>query len=291
MKIQSISLVVGGSACDAKCPYCVARLTGRGEAQPEPPNMPMLHKAIEMATRNGVCTAILTGKGEPCAKTNRRQITIYLENLFEAKMPFVCLQTNGLWLGRANEVEVLRCLKDWRSKGLTTVSISVVSWQDKLNAEIFTPGKEYTDLGRLVALLKGFGLVVRLSCILCKGYTDTPQRVMDLVGFCNDLGAQQLTLHPVTCPDNGKSPDVEQWVREHELSDSEQEAIRAKLRTYPKLMSLAHGGVVHDVNDISVGFSECLTIDPSQDGEIRQLIYYPDGRIMYDWVHKAAILG
>jgi molybdenum cofactor biosynthesis enzyme MoaA len=291
MKIQSISLVVGGSACDAKCPYCVARLTGKGNAHSEPPNMLMLNKAIEMATRNGVCTAILTGKGEPCVQENRHQIMTYLEQLSKAKMPFVCLQTNGLWLGSGNESGVLRSLGYWRNKGLTTVSISVVSWQDAHNAETFTPGKKYIDLARLVGILRGFGLVVRLSCILCKGYVDTPARVMDMVGFCKDIGAHQLTLHPVTRPAHGKNSAVEQWVEEHELTDAEQEAIRAKLRIYPKLMSLAHGGVVHDVNDISVGFSECLTIDPEENGEIRQLIYYPDGRIMYDWVHKAAILG
>jgi hypothetical protein len=28
MKIQTLSVVVGGSACNAKCPYCVSKLTG-----------------------------------------------------------------------------------------------------------------------------------------------------------------------------------------------------------------------------------------------------------------------
>lgn len=28
MRIQTFSVVVGGSACNGKCPYCVSKLTG-----------------------------------------------------------------------------------------------------------------------------------------------------------------------------------------------------------------------------------------------------------------------
>jgi hypothetical protein len=28
MKIQTMSLVVGGDSCNAHCPYCVSRMTG-----------------------------------------------------------------------------------------------------------------------------------------------------------------------------------------------------------------------------------------------------------------------
>jgi organic radical activating enzyme len=33
MKIGTFSIVVGGTGCDANCPFCVSKMTGRGDAR------------------------------------------------------------------------------------------------------------------------------------------------------------------------------------------------------------------------------------------------------------------
>lgn len=48
MKIQTFSIVVGGSKCNAKCPYCVSKLTGK-EGLCEEINLRNLHKACKFA--------------------------------------------------------------------------------------------------------------------------------------------------------------------------------------------------------------------------------------------------
>ena len=55
------------------------------------------------------------------------------------------------------------------------------------------------------------------------------------------------------------------------------------------LMSLVHGGMVYDIGGQNICMANCLTIDPNEE-ELRQLIFFPDGHLRYDWQHKGAIL-
>jgi hypothetical protein len=52
-------------------------------------------------------------------------------------------------------------------------------------------------------------------------------------------------------------------------------------------MHLPHGATIYDVKGQNVCMTNSLTLSTNPD-EIRQLIYFPDGRLMYDWVHMGA---
>jgi hypothetical protein len=54
-----------------------------------------------------------------------------------------------------------------------------------------------------------------------------------------------------------------------------------------ELMRLVHGAVIYDVNQQNVCLTDSLTIDQQKE-EIRQLIFFPDGRLVYDWVFAGA---
>ncbi len=56
-----------------------------------------------------------------------------------------------------------------------------------------------------------------------------------------------------------------------------------------ELMRLMHGAIVYDVDGQNICFSTCLTPDPSLK-ELRQLIFFPDGHLRYDWQYPGAIL-
>ena len=56
-----------------------------------------------------------------------------------------------------------------------------------------------------------------------------------------------------------------------------------------KLLELPHGAIVYDVNGQNVCFSNCLTRTDNPEN-IRQLIFFPDGHLRYDWEYKGAIL-
>ena len=54
-------------------------------------------------------------------------------------------------------------------------------------------------------------------------------------------------------------------------------------------MKLMHGATVYDVAGQNVCLSNCLTVGKT-DEDIRQLIFFPDGKISYDWQHEGARL-
>ena len=50
----------------------------------------------------------------------------------------------------------------------------------------------------------------------------------------------------------------------------------------------AHGAYVYDYNGQNICVSDCLTVEPNSD-EIRTLIYYADGKLMFDRSGSASI--
>ena len=66
MKINTFTVIVGGMACNARCPYCVSKMTPDcGMKKSAEPNWRNFNVACKFARDAGVSTALLTGKGEP----------------------------------------------------------------------------------------------------------------------------------------------------------------------------------------------------------------------------------
>ena len=55
-------------------------------------------------------------------------------------------------------------------------------------------------------------------------------------------------------------------------------------------MQLPHGGVVYDFQGQNLCMTDCLTMSPSSEDGLRQIIFYPSGKLTYDWQYKGAIL-
>ena len=55
------------------------------------------------------------------------------------------------------------------------------------------------------------------------------------------------------------------------------------------VMTLIHGAQVYDVQGQNVCLTDSLTIDAKSD-DLRQLIFFPDGHLRYDWQYAGAIL-
>ena len=121
MKVKTLSIVVGGRKCNAKCPFCVSKLTGKGCSDEDNTiNLRNFKKTCELAKQSGVSNVILTGKGEPLLYPDL--ITKYLELLESYNFPFIELQTNGIALDNIDG----HTLQKWYDFGLTTVSLSCV---------------------------------------------------------------------------------------------------------------------------------------------------------------------
>ncbi|MBI5209958.1 MAG: radical SAM protein [Elusimicrobia bacterium] len=291
MRIQTMSVIVGDRRCNARCPYCISRMTpscGVAGASPDAGRVDWRNfdVACRFAQACGVTTVLLTGKGEPTLQP--ALVTAHCRRLAK-RFPFVELQTNGHRLQHDRQADGF--LRDWHRLGLTTVCVSLAHHDAARNAEVFRGGPgAWIDPGRLVARLHARRLTVRLTVMLLKGYIDSPEAVDSLIGFCRRAGVEQLTVRPIERP-AGPDSGTAAWVARHRPDRARLAAIHRHLeRAGTRLMELAHGAVVYDVGGQNVCLSNCLTRDPKDPENLRQIIFYPDGRLRYDWQYAGAII-
>lgn len=287
MKIQTLSIVAGTTACDTNCPFCVSKMTPKNGVQSNV-DYTNFNTACKFASRCGVTTAMITGKGEPTLYPH--QITMYLKMLNDHQFPFIELQTNGinLYLDSAYKEYLIQ----WKRFGLTTISLSCVHYEDKQNREIY--GEKYPPLRELITDLQKMGFSVRLGCIMINGWINSFADVHAFVQFAKTLDKQvQLTFRPVTLPIREKGYEkVYNWVADHQVGEMYLKAIDTLFEDTSDivpLLDLVHGATVYDYQGQNVCMTNCLTRSTNKD-EVRQLIYFPDGRLRYDWEYEGAIL-
>ncbi len=284
MKFQTFSIVVGTRACNAHCPFCISKQTGLFGTPPEV-NWRNFHIACRLAQKAETTTVLLTGKGEPTLYP--KHVTDTLVNLKSYDFPLIEMQTNGLAIaeGKINDYT----LRAWYDLGLTTIAISVVHWLPQYNSTIYTPNGSHYDLSRLIEKLHGIGFSIRLCVMMLKGYVDSPSMVEGLINFAKQNKVEQLTIRNIKPSEVTDDPAVTQWTREHALSEDEfLKSVWAIRFQGTLLQHLMHGMDVYDFNGQNVCLGNCLTRDANGKDEFRQLIFFPDGSLYYDWTYRGA---
>lgn len=290
MKIQTFTVVSGNAVCNAFCPFCVSKMTGIKSIgfKPIKVNWRNFEKACRIAQLNGITTVLLTGKGEPTLYPD--QITEYLQHLQKYNFPILELQTNGVLFSELPE-KYEKYLKTWYELGLTIVSISVVHYDSERNRANYLPFKKtYPDLGKMIKRLHEIGFSVRFSVVLIKDHIDTPKEAEKMVSKAREWGVEQVSLRPVAAPEESESEKYKQDTIKMML---EPEKI-AKLNRWAEkrgrlLLSYGHNSRIFDIDGQNVCLTDALTIKPSTD-DIRQMIFFPDGHIRFDWQYKGAII-
>lgn len=298
MKIQTFSVVIGGTKCNAKCPYCISKQTGDKGLTEEKPNFRNFHKACQFAKDSGVSTVLLTGKGEPLLYPNL--ITQYLEILDEYKFPFIELQTNGIELPYLDDDSIAEYLKLWYSYGLTTICLSCVHYLDDLNKEIF--GNNYGSLKDYIEICHNNKLSVRVSCVMLQNWIGNTAAVLYFINFCKENKVEQFTIRPVKnlkiteiemLDENGKETkeyEIYKWIETFGLEPQSYKNIQKHFAEKGfLLLELAHGAKVYDYEGQNISLNTCLTHSPNPD-DIRQLIFFPDGHLRFSWDKAGAII-
>jgi MoaA/NifB/PqqE/SkfB family radical SAM enzyme len=301
MKIQTFSVVVGGNACNAKCQYCVSKLTGSENGlvngqKPMEINRRNFNIGCNFAKMSGVSTVLLTGKGEPLLYRNH--ISRYLEMLEKHNFPFIELQTNGILLAR-NDGVLARIedeeLIDWYNMGLTTISLSCAGYDSVFNKNIF--GKDI-HLGENIDRLHRIGFSVRVSCVGVKGMVDTIDEVIKMAKWCKARKVEQFTWRPATnisleeVEGDAVKRDVYEWIKVFEVNHGNLIEIWKYFENPENatlLLELAHGAKVYDIDGQNISINSCLTDSPNPD-DIRQLIFSSDGHLRYSWTKEGAII-
>jgi len=289
-EIATFSIVAGSLACNARCPFCVAPMTpANGIGSKEPViNWRNFRKAAQYA-RDGRCsTAMITSKGEPTIFPE--QVTKFLEELQPFDFPIIEMQTNGLLIAEGKKVTDEH-LKTWYELGLTTIAISIVHYDAAKNQQIYTPHKKnYIDLPALIAKLHSFGFSVRLAVVLVKDYLDSIDEVKKMVAFAKQHQVEQLTMRPVTKPEESANAAIYSWTAGHHVSDQFIVDVNKMLQAGGHIIDeLAHGATVYDYEGQNVCMTNCLTVATSEH-ELRQVIFYPDGHLRYAWQYSGAVI-
>jgi molybdenum cofactor biosynthesis enzyme MoaA len=258
---------------------------GVGMSLPEV-NWRTLDLGARLAREWGAATVLISSKGE--ATLYPKQLTQFMHKLQKHEFPMIELQTNGIKL---LEESYDKHLKEWYDLGLTTMAISMVHPDTKKNKEIYEPHNENVfDLVKLVDKLHKHKMSVRLSCIMLKGYIDDIDGVANLVDFAKKYGIEQLTARSVQVPSKSQDPEVFEYAEKHKVPQQVIDDIRDFLdQEGTRLRELVHGAIVYDYKEQNICLSNCLTIE-SDSNAIRQIIFFPDGHVRYDWAHPGAIL-
>src|SRR3989344_5196379 len=288
MKIQSLSIIAGSEACNARCPFCVSKMTpplGVELKEPEV-NWRNFDIACRLAKQSGVTTVMFTGKGEPTLFPE--QITKYLDKIEKYEFPIVELQTNGTKL---SEDSGTNDLKYWYARGMTTIAISIVHYDPDKNREVYLPHKKkYTDLALLIKKLHDLHFSVRLTCIAANGFIDSAEKVKNLVSFAKENRVEQLTITPVNKPETILNKEAWNWTNSHHLTEEQlKDIIRLLKAEATPIMTLAHGAIVYDLYGQNICLNHCLSVQPDAE-EMRNLIFFPDGHLRYYWQYPGAIL-
>lgn len=292
MKIQTFTVVAGSLACNARCPFCVAQMTPEAGVSLRLPetNWRNLDIGIDLALANNVTTALITSKGEPTLFPD--QLAAFIQRL-GPKFPFVELQTNGLLINTQWDNKWEERMRAAYQDGLTTVAISIAHFDPEKNRKVYIPHRaEYPDLPLLIERLHDVGLSVRLTLTMCSGIFDSVEDMSNMVDWAKERGVEQLTLRPVAMVDEEDASNIEvaRWTRDHLLKTWQIEAMVNWAHSRgTKVMTLPHGAEVFDVRGQNLCLTDCLTIREESD-DIRQLIFFPDGALRYDWRYEGARL-
>jgi len=273
---QTFSVIAGTSKCNATCPYCIRKLTS-GYIRDNMVNWRNFQIACKLADRCGINTILITGRGEPTLEPN--MLYEYMERIQPWNFPFIELQTNGIMM----DSDVFNwVLADWYKYGLTHIAVSVVHYDDAKNKEIF--GDNYdVNLVRLIEKLRIYGFIVRLTLVSLKGYIDTEETLNEMVNFCLENKVKQLTIRPVM----DLHKNTNQFILSHK---PDMHYIDETLRHCgTMLLLLANGSIVYDYKGQNVCLTNSLTMDYDPN-KLRQLIFFPDGTIAYDWQYSGAVL-
>jgi pyruvate-formate lyase-activating enzyme len=299
MKATSMSIVVGDRSCNARCPFCISRLTTAIRIEPKAGvrvDADRFNNACRYAVSCGVNTVILTGNGEPTLFPEL--LTFYAREAAE-HFPLVELQTNGIVLYRMlkdNQAILSPYHHDLSLNKVTTFAISCVGWGNGLQHAIMQPDGERIDLWELVDMLHDHGKSVRLSCVMFCGGVQDIYGVYEMARIAKKHAVEQLNFTPVTHPRSelfdlsDKMEAVRSWIAQYSLTPPQWRIIQHHLdENATLLLEQLHGARIYDYLGQNICLSNCLThsTDPET---MRQLIWYPDNHLRYSWEYPGAII-
>ena len=294
MHINSISIVPQDVGCNAKCKYCIAAMTSSTRTDMKKPgiNLPKLEKCLKYAKAGGCATAIITSSGETLlgSWTN-------IENIL-----WLCKQHFGQIDLHTNASEILtpptfgRDFSEMLAPYLTNITITVPHHDPEKCDELCWLDLDYKTLFKK---LTDLGIVIRLSCVVCKEGINILPTVSarsndnlsvfmnDYIQYYKNLGVSSIVFRELWIPE-GKDNE---WVKNNRIHQSIiVEALDniASIKKGTKELNWFENGQPYDIDGVTVSTSTCTQNNTAN--TIKSLIYRPDNFLYTDWDSTAKIM-
>lgn len=194
-------------ACDLGCRFCFSK-SSISALRHEPVEWPrrQLESYYAFARRRGARRMVVTGGGEPLL---RPRVALDLVEVGRSYFEEIALFTNGSFL----TPELARAL---RHAGLSYLCYSRHHHDDERNRELM--GEGAVSLSEFFT--RAEGLKVRATCVMCRGFVDSPEEVRSYAERLSSYGVRELTFkHTYVAYDESLFGDSCQnrWVREHQI--------------------------------------------------------------------------
>ena len=284
MNIQSLSIVVPTGECWNHCPFCVSRMHSEEYGESvfdanflEAPEGYL--NRMQFVRDEGCNSMIITGTAEP--QQNMQFINSLLRWNSRLRTPFynITLQTTGSGLKKES-------LAIMAKLGLTTLSLSISSFNAERNAEIIgMPHKVKTDFYQVLKWAKELNLVTRASVNLTDEFTaHMPE---DYFAWAARNGFDQLTFRRIYA--EGMSEEYE-WVSEHSFPVVKLNEIDQYIRQNgTPILRLPYGLMKYSVNGISTVLDDDCMSKQSID-DLKYAILRPNGHLYSRWDDPGSLI-
>jgi hypothetical protein len=260
-------------------------------------NLPKLEKCLKYAKAGGCATAIITSSGETLlgSWTN-------IENIL-----WLCKQHFGQIDLHTNASEILkpptfgRDFSEMLAPYLTNITITVPHYIPEKCKELYGLELDYKTLFKK---LTDLGIIIRLSCVVCKeGIGDSarigPQEDFALnvnmshyIQYYKDLGVSSIVFRELWIPEEGSDSE---WATKNRIP---QKAIIEALDSIVFVKVAGHkrnkelnwygNGQPYDIDGVTVSTSTCTQNNTAN--AIKSLVYRPDNFLYTDWDSTAKIM-
>lgn len=286
MRVQSISVVPAVQGCQAKCKYCISRMSKTPD-EGTAIVWSRLQDALYYAKAGGAQTGILTSRGETLLSNWSRLRTILDYMKQHGQLGQRDLHTNAIKVD-ANPKLFYEYLVDYYS-GLTNITITVPSLDEAQNYQL-TGIKYVNGFQGLFNELKEMGLTIRLSCVLNNEGVKDVETMELYINKAIEYGADSVVFRGLWIPENSENGEVLNWCANNFIDVTTARRLMLLLEAEgkaKKVIELPWGDVAYDVYDsgLQVTTATCTT-NKYLDG-FKSIVYLPDNHLYTGWGSKA----
>lgn len=188
---RTLSLLPIALACQANCKFCFSESSISFDQKSAFQNFDLLESLCLLAKQRGATRFVITGGGEPTI--------LKFENLLKivqvAKKYFskIVLISNGIFLSKLPEEEMIEKTKMLIESGLTTLAISYHHYDATINNMIMGASINNKYLFETLKKHKiNKILTLRLICVLQKNGIDNKDKIEKYISYAKDNGIGQV---------------------------------------------------------------------------------------------------